>query len=405
MPPVDDVVVDQVVDVQTPDVAKPAAQPDPNITSDKTGLRATLQKVTRDVNDKFAAEKLAKESASGKTPDGPPAIKSPVESDADKTRDAKGKFVPKDTTEKPLTEAKPGTEQPKADAAPGTWKPEAKTIWPTLSPVVKAEVLRRETESAREISKAQGQIQQLNQNYGPIEQVLGPKRALWNAQHGGVHKALERLVSISDLASQAPNDFLAYYLSQPDVASRVDLQKVFGGQAPQGSQQADPVVRSLQETVNGLREQLGSFINTHQSSQIQSTEQKVEQFATAMEGDQLLRPHFESVRDQVFSLIPALRSQSPTATVEQILTDAYEIAVRRNPEIAAQIVQEQEERIRSDMEKKARLASAQLANKSVPHGAPPPGKGSAVPASNLPLRELLREKVREYRNSEQSRIN
>lgn len=351
---------------QTGNLESPKPKPEPVVekTNDETGLRDTIIASVKKVNEAAKAEK-------------PLDVKPEFQDGRDPTT---GKFTPKAaptkdaaTLEKPQEGAQTGADQLKPDAAPGTWKPEARAKWDATDALVKAEVLRRESESTREVAKFQTQLQQLNQAYTPIEQLIGPRRALWRAQHGSEGEALKQLLNLSDLAGQDPNAFIAHYISSPDIASRIDLQKVFGSQAPGDDINRHQVVQRLQETVNGLQQQVSGFLTHQQTQATQSNEQQIAEFATAEGSDgNALRPHFESVREDVFNMIPVLRAQFPQATVAQIMDKAYQTAIHTNDTVSGEVKRQEEQRIRDELEKADRLKKAQLANKSIPPGAPAP---------------------------------
>lgn len=369
----------------------PAPEPVIDPTKDETGLRDTLKAAMAQTNAKLA-EKEKTETTQ------PVDGRDPVT----------GKFTPKqaapDKVEQPILKKPSEGAQPEADparkpdAAPGTWKPEARAKWDATDALVKAEVLRRESESTREVAKFQQQLQLINQAYTPIEQLIGPRRALWRAQHGSEGEALKKLLNLSDLASQDPNAFIAYYASSPDVAGRLDLQKVFGQQAPGDDINRHPVVQQLQQTVDGLKQQVSGFLSQHQTQATQSAEQQIAEFVNAKGNDgSPLRPHFEQVREDVFNLIPALKAQFPNENVSQVMERAYNVAIRTNDNVSGEIKRIEEQRIRDSIEKEERLKKAQLANKSIPPGAPAPHQAGADPND---LRATLRANFAKFNGGE-----
>lgn len=364
----------EIPGTQPVDKGATVAKPDP---SDKTGLRDSIKAAIAKQNESAAAK--ATPAAKGAPNDAP-------------TKGPDGKFLPRDKTAAPAKAAptpndkaaeggkttdqaaQPGA-VPNKDAAPGTWRAEAKAKWEALDPVVKAEVLKTQSESAREITKFQQQIQQINQAYTPIEQVIGPRRALWRAQFGSEAEALKRLTAVSDLATSSPNDFLAYYLSQPDVAAKVDMQKLFGqGEAGGALPAANPQLQPLLQEINGLKQQLNGFVSQAQTREQSTIEQQIAAFAK--ETDQSgapLRPHWDAVSEDIYKMIPALKAQYPQATVQQVMDRAYTIATQTHPEIGPEVQRQNEERIRAEVEKAERAKRAQLANKSIPPGQRPGG--------------------------------
>lgn len=369
------------------------AQPTPD-KSDRTGLRDTIKASIAKVN----AEQSAKAPAAPAA-DSPEGKVSPAPTSGDdRERGPDGKFLPK--TQAAPDKAAPKTDVkapegakpdavPTKDEAPGTWRASAKAKWEKADPDIKAEVLKRESESTREIAKHQQQIQQINQAYTPIEQVIGPKRALWRAQFGSEGEALKRLVNLSDLASQDPQNFLSYYLSQPDISGRIDLQKLFGQAAAGGTvQSTDPGLQAALAKINGLEQQVSGFISSQQTQAQATVEQQIAQFVEAKDSSGTpLRPHFEAVREQVFKMIPALKAQFPQDTVAQTMERAYKVAIHSDDGLAVEMNRQNEERIRADIEKAERARKAALASKFVSPGTPP--NGQAGPAKTSDLRQAL----------------
>ncbi len=387
--------------IQSDIVEAPAVvehKPDPKLGNDPTGLRDTIQKAVKESAAKDVEREAAKTGKNG-VPIGEDGKFKAKAQDASQQA-AQGAAQPKDD-KKAAEAATTGADQPKkADAAPGTWKPEARAKWETTDPVVKAEVLRRESEGTRELGKLQQQIQSFNQAYGPIEQAIGSRRELWNVQFGGVDKALTTLLNLSDLASQKPNDFLAYYLSQPDIQSKVDLQKLFGPQAG-GGPQTEQVAPAIMQEINGLKQQLQQFQTQAQQREVSTLESEISAFAQEKDATSgtPLRPHFDAVRAEIFHLIPAITAQFPGESPRQIMDRAYKTATVMNGDVASQIQQDQERQAKERAEAAERTRKAALANKSISGGAPR-GESVAGDADPNDLRATLKRKLREQINGD-----
>ena len=354
---------------------------------DKTGLRDTIRAAV------LKSQEPDKE---------PEEFKSEPRKVPEKGPDGKFAKAP-EKVEQPLEGAPPDA-IPKKDAAPGTWKPDAKAKWETLDPLVKTEVLRRESESTREVAKYQKQIEQINQSYTPIEKIIGPRRALWRTQFGSEEQALNQLMNISDLASQDPTAFLKFYVSQPDISSRLDLTKVFGDEVDTSNNlSSNPVVQQLQNTVQGLNQQVSSFINQRNDTELKTVEQQIDEYISAQDGNgTLLRPHFETVRQDIFNMLPAIRTQYPNDSVVQVMEKAYNTAIHTNPDLAGEMKRLQTEGIRANLDKEERAKKAVLANKSLDPGTPGNGQAGAVQATDL--RSEIANNVRKFARGEQQRV-
>lgn len=408
----DDELLDQTLDTGATDtpVTQPAEPSVPATPAKPPSVRETLKASIAAVNAKTAA----KQSSAGESPlpsaaataKGDPQAKLAGDKSPQGERGPDGKFLkPGDKPgAKPLEGAQTGAAV--KGAAPGTWRTEAKAKWETTDPLVKAEVLRREDDFTKNTAKLQQEISQINNAYTPIEQVIGPRRALWRAQHGSEGAALTKLLNVSDLATQQPNDFLAMYLSDPNVASRVDMQKISGSQGGQGAAQANPQVQAMQQKITGLEQQLSGFLNTHQTQQLQSTEAQIRSFAEATDDQGTpLRPHWGALSADIFNIIPSLKAQFPGITPDQLLDKAYKIASFTNGDVSQEVEQQNEQRIRSQIEAQERAKKAQLANKSLPVGGPAPGSpGNGAAGNAKDLRAELKRNLKAYKDGSLARV-
>jgi hypothetical protein len=386
----------------SPETTPPVEQPKEPAAPDPKDLGKTLR---------YNMERINKE-AEAKAKATPAKEQAPANDG--KGRDDKGRFVKPPEQKDPKLAQKPAEQSepakpgavPKKDVAPGTWRADAKAEWEKTPPAVRAEALRRESELTQAVAKRDQQITQINQAYGGIERLIGSRRAGWTADHGSVEVAMGKLLAMNDLAASDPNAFLARYLNFPDVASRLDLQKVFGNAAPQGADlNQHPALQSAMQEISGLKQQLSGFLNQHQQTQAASTEQQVAAFIEAKdEQGNPKRPHFDAVREDVFNLIPALKPTMPGASVEQVMDRAYTIAIHSNQSVAGEVRQMEEQRIREGIEKQQRLERAKLANKSGLPNAPQGEHSSGEQVNPKDLRATLKRNLALARQGETPRI-
>jgi|TARA_R110000744_G_scaffold330057_2_gene435592 hypothetical protein len=376
---------DPIEPIEPPPEVTEAPSP---VVEDKTGLRDSIREAVKKASEDAAPEKQKERE---RTPNGEFVAKAPTETQ------------PEELEKKPLEGAPPDVQ--KADSAPGTWKPDARAKWGDLDPGVKTEILRRESEGTREVTKYQDQLRQINEAYTPIEQIIGPRRAVWRAQFGSEAEALSRVLNASDLASSDPNAFLSFYIAQPDIAPKLDLDKVFG-QSDVGTDDgitSHPVVQQLQQSFNGLNQQVSGFLNQQSTQELSSVESQIDAYASEKDAaGNLKRPHFESARPSISAIIPTIRAQFPNASVVEVMEKAYNTAIHTDPNLTDEIGRLNEQRIRASIEKEGRANKARIAGKSLPIGTPP-GASSGSPSTS-DLRATLVQNLRNYQDGQSSRV-
>lgn len=325
-------------------------------------------------------------------PEPKPEVKDEPKAEAPDKDPATGKFVAKDkpAEQKPAAEsadsAKP---EPSKDAAPGTLPADIRATWEALPPNVKAFMAKRETDLSQAAGKSGFEINQLKQKYEPIEALLGPRRAAVTAQHGSVETWLEQLLNYSDFAGQDPEGFLAWYLSQPNIGSRVDLTKLLGQPTQDGAQDqvlASPAVQKLQQTIGVLERRLQQFEGTTQQQKVRSDTSEIDAFeAEKDESGNQKHPHFATLRDTGV-LLPQLQivnQQHPEWSMRQKIAQAYEQAVWVHSDTRNTVLTTQEQKAREEAEAKVRAEAASRARKFVSGGPPTAPSSAGSPKDDL----------------------
>lgn len=315
----------------------------------------------------------------------------------DRPRGADGKFLPKDAASvsspsvaakgatvspaaplksPPADTTKASTEQPStaADAPPVTWAADAKGEWATLSPAIKAAVLKREVE----MSSGGRQWSEEKRHY---EAIVAPVRQA--ASRRGISEAegIQRLMAAQDRLDRDPVaaiQWLAQAYGVPltvngtpsngqptaDVSSRIE--------SPPPRAQADPRIDAI-----------WSHMQAQEQRETEMTVQKVTSFAADP-----AHPYFDALNSEIMALLPVLKSSNPTATPDQLLQDAYDRAVWANPETRAALQAERNasEAVTRRASTAETVAKAKLAASSLRPGAP----------AGLPLtapRDSIREEI------------
>lgn len=270
-----------------------------------------------------------------------------------RARDEHGKFVKSDAkapTEVP--KEVPGTDKPAEqtaqvstpDGAPVGWPADAKAEWSKLSPAIQAAVVKRE----QEISNGGRQWSDEKRRY---EESLAPVRAV-SQKHGvSEQEGIKRLVAASDYLDRDPVGAIKWLAEN----YRVDLKQLAGAPAQAGTPRVDPMIHSLANEMNQLKQTLA----TREQQDIQS---EIEKFS---EG----KPHFADVKEHMGRLLESGAASS--------LDDAYEKATWALPAVREKLLSEREATSRAEREKadRERVDKARRGAVSI-NGSP-----SGVPAS------------------------
>ena len=256
-------------------------------------------------------------------------------------RDDVGKFASND---KPLEEL---AEEPVWKRAPASWKKDYHDVWQTADPRMQEYAWQREEQMRKGveplISKAQfaDQINEVVNPYLPTIQGMGldtPKavKALLEADHMlRTSNGQDKLQLFSRLAQQYG----------------VNLNEV------NFQQGVDPTIYALQNELNNVRGEVNGWKQQQEQAQNQQLLGEIEKFSSKAE-------HFEEARPTMIQLLQS--------GVAQTLEDAYEKAVRLDPELfdSVQVSKQAElvnaKRVAADRAAKSARSSAVSVKSSTP---------------------------------------
>lgn len=270
-----------------------------------------------------------------KEPATEPEPEAPAEPVADtRVRDETGKFVKQDTPEK-AEKAAPveAVPDPPAEVArdinrpPSTWKPTARAEWEKLSPAVRAEIHRRETD----FMTGQGQLLPDARFGKSMTEVIQPYRMLIESEGGTPERA------VADLLRTAALFRIGTPVQKQQALAGIAQQ--FGIQMPQQGQQA-PAQDFRDPRVDGLLQHLQTQDQQRQAREQQDREATVTTWMNEVDAKgQPKRPYLGDVMGEMSALVPQLRERSPSLAHAEVLQRAYETATWGNPEIRALLQQ------------------------------------------------------------------
>ena len=206
-------------------------------------------------------------------------------------------------------------------------------------------------------------------------------------QAGSVEQGIKNLLDTSTYAAKDPVGFIQWFAQSKGI----DLGNM---QQPQGDQ--NPEVAQLKQTLYGLQSKIDMLEGHTTEQQKRAVTSEIQAFADEKDpSGQPLRPHFESVRAQVYKLIPLIREDYPDWSVRQVMQEAYEKATRLNDDVFGKVQQEKAEKDRLAREAADRAQKASLARKSLTGGSPV-GDSQQKPAKNQSVRDAIKLAMQEH---------
>lgn len=220
------------------------------------------------------------------------------------------------------------------------------------------------------------------QEYGLIEQLIGPRRQAWANTGMSPAVAINQLLNLSDFAGRDPGQFVLWMADQHNIDLDALLDARDAAQA-----NMTPEMRAMQQQVQQLQNQIAGFTGNQQQTQHSELLNSVQTFATEKDAQgNLARPYFADVAQMIPAIIPGIRAQQPNLAPQQLLQAAYDAACWSSPQVREKMQAEQ--LARQQAEQQAQAARAKAASVSVTGG--PSGDVSAVPDNpNRSLREEL----------------
>ena len=250
----------------------------------------------------------------GRTPRGKFAPRKPVEGAPAATPDAPGIA--------PVGEApKPAVATDQFAKPPASWKPGAREAWGQLPPDVRAEVHRREKETARVMQETQqarevtNYVSQLQQKFAPALQAEGVDALTASANLMNLASRL-RFGTPIEKAQLAAQIIRNYGVDVNQLANVLDGQPMPQQGAPYQQQaMTDPRVDQLLAQLQGMQQR-------QQEQIVERAVGEVETFGSDKE-------FFEDVREDMADLLEVAARRGIDLSLEQ----AYERACQMQPEI------------------------------------------------------------------------
>ncbi len=250
--------------------------------------------------------------------------------------------------EKP-SEPSPQIKQPEAIKPPASFNAKAREHWNSLPREMQEYIFQRETEAQRKISELGNVSASIRPHLQHVERI---------ASESGLTTGdtIQRFVAADQFIKSNPEGAIRY-LAQ---AHNVDLGK-FGGDPRQHQQQQQ--AREIQ-----MAQQAYDYLQTQHA---QSLTQTIEKFAADK------AEHWKDIEPSIAYHATAIRVSEPDLTPREVLKEAYERALKDNPQIAANLPSARE---KAAKEKEAQTRRAQEAKRvaSMNVGSRSTGKTASV---------------------------
>lgn len=296
----------------------------------------------------------------------------PPASSGDRPRAPDGKFAPKidvaPAVAAPLANAAPAAVEPPVwDKAPASWKKEKHALWQSMTPEQREYAFQRE-----------------EQMRSGVEPLL-PKAQLADA----INKAAEPYMNtIRGMGLELPQAVAGLMKADHDLRTLPYDQKLallnniaagyginLSGQM-QNAQQMNPGVQGFQNELLQVKGQLSNFVQQQEAAQQRTLSDEIQKFSQTAE-------HFEDVKPAMVQLL-----QSGMAGT---LQEAYEKAIRLDPEIFGKVQSAQQAAAEQAKRATANAAAQKAKTAAVSVRSATPGTAKATNAQDR--RSMLSEQL------------
>jgi hypothetical protein len=257
-------------------------------------------------------------------------------------RNDTGKFAA--TNGKPVEEP---TEEPVWKRAPASWKKDYHDVWQTADPRMQEYAWQREEQMRKGVEPLISKAQFADQ----INEVVSPYLQTIQGMGLDTPKAVKALLEADHMLRTSNGQDKLQLFSRLAQQYGVNLNEV------NFQQGVDPTIYALQNELNNVRGEVNGWKQQQEQAQNQQLLGEIEKFSSKAE-------HFEEARPTMIQLLQS--------GVAQTLEDAYEKAVRLDPELfdSVQVSKQAEldnaKRVAADRAAKSARANAVSVKSSTP---------------------------------------
>lgn len=314
-----------------------------------------------------------------------PEVKEPVEKPADDTRDAKGRFKPKEAgliapnVQEPaevdpaavVVASEPEQTQP-VESPKSLRKELADKHWGTLPPEIQAAWQERDANYERGIQRYKERAESMDR----MEAVFAPYAQTLQQVNATPEQAVQTLLGMDHILRHGAPAEKAALLAQLANQFQVPLDHL-------------PQVGPLQQQLLQQAQQLHAHQAQQSAAQAQQAQRELDTLTSEVVRFSEGKAHFATVSQEMFAVLPSITQQFPNATPQEKLQKAYDIAVNANPTARSAIEAQRQQEAQAEARKKAIEAKKAAATNRTPRGVV-----SAAPAVGS-MEDTIRAKAAE----------
>jgi hypothetical protein len=289
-------------------------------------------------------------------------------------RDAAGRFTGKQRQEEAQPEVQQEEEPPVWRRPPASWKKDYHEIWAKADPKMQEYAWQREEQMRAGVEPLLSKAQFAD----AMQEAISPYMTTIQGLGLTPDKAVAALMEADHKLRNSDPQTRMQYFAQLAQSYGINLGAMQGqpGQMPQ--QTVDPTVWALQNELNKVRGEVMGWKQQQEMMENQSLLNEINQFSLKAE-------HFEDVRPTMIQLLQS--------GVAQTLEDAYEKAIRLDPNLFEQMTKAQQAEVAAKQAKEQNRAAKAARAAAVSVRSATPGVNTAPKSSDR--RALLEEALSE----------
>lgn len=238
--------------------------------------------------------------------------------------------------------------------APASWSATAKASWPSLSPELQNEILKRETDWQR----ADGERANRLKGFEPIDAALEPVRQHLNLHGVEPAQYVRQLVAADQFLRTQPQQAIQWIAQQYGI----DFSAMH--RQAEEAENLDPSIAPIVQEVNALKSYIQRQEHERQQAEATRLQMEIGNFAKD-------KPYYEDVRADMAALLGGGRATD--------LQTAYDMAIWANPATRAKIQAEstattekkRQEEAAAKAAKAKRVAQTNLSSRGTAGGSTP----------------------------------
>jgi hypothetical protein len=288
-------------------------------------------------------------------------------------RDPKGRFTAQ-KAEQPAEEPQVGEEPPIWRRPPASWKKDYHEVWQKADPKMQEYAWQREEQMRAGVEPLLSKAQFAD----AMQEAISPYMTTIQGLGLSPDKAVSALMEADHKLRNSDPQTKLQYFQQLAQSYGINLGAMQGqpGQMPQ--QTVDPTVYALQNELNKVRGEVMGWKQQQEMMENQNLLNEINQFSLKAE-------HFEDVRPTMIQLLQS--------GVAQTLDDAYEKAIRLDPNLFEQMNKAQQAEVAAKQAKEQNRAAKAARAAAVSVRSATPGVNTAPKSSDR--RALLEEALTE----------